>query len=38
VQQLRQQRVRDFLTNLRAVAKITDKRKQVEASSRRQTQ
>ena len=38
LQQLRQQRVRDFLTNLRAVAKITDKRKQVEASSRRQTQ
>jgi peptidyl-prolyl cis-trans isomerase D len=36
--QLRQERVRDFLTNLRAVAKIDDKRKQVEASSRRTTQ
>jgi peptidyl-prolyl cis-trans isomerase D len=36
--QLRQQRVRDFLTNLRAVAKIDDRRKQVEASSRRTTQ
>jgi peptidyl-prolyl cis-trans isomerase D len=38
VQQLRQQRVRDFLTNLRAVAKIDDRRKQVEASARRTTQ
>lgn len=38
LQQLRQQRVRDFLTNLRAVAKINDKRKQVEASTRRSTQ
>jgi peptidyl-prolyl cis-trans isomerase D len=38
LQQLRQQRVREFLTNLRAVAKIDDKRKQVEASSRRTTQ
>jgi hypothetical protein len=37
-QQLRQQRVRDFLTNLRAVAKIDDRRKQVEASARRTTQ
>ena len=35
LQQLRQQRVRDFLTNLRAVAKIDDKRKQIEASARR---
>lgn len=38
LQQLRQQRVRDFLANLRAVAKIDDRRKQVEASSRRATQ
>jgi len=38
LQQLRQQRVRDFLANLRASAKIDDRRKQVEASSRRQTQ
>src|SRR3954469_8639797 len=38
LQQLRQQRVRDFLSNLRAVAKIDDKRKQVEASARRNTQ
>jgi peptidyl-prolyl cis-trans isomerase D len=38
LQQLRQQRVRDFLANLRAVAKIDDRRKQVEASSRRTTQ
>jgi peptidyl-prolyl cis-trans isomerase D len=38
LQQLRQQRVRDFLANLKAVAKIDDKRKQVEASSRRTTQ
>src|SRR3954463_7813281 len=38
LQQLRQQRVREFLTNLRAVAKIDDRRKQVEASSRRTTQ
>ena len=38
LQQLRQQRVRDFLTNLRAVAKIDDKRKQIEASARRTTQ
>jgi peptidyl-prolyl cis-trans isomerase D len=36
--QLRQQRVRVFLTNLRAVAKIDDRRKQVEASSRRTNQ
>jgi len=32
--QLRQQRVQQFLGNLRAVAKIDDRRKQVEASSR----
>jgi len=38
LQQLRQSRVREFLTNLRAVAKVDDKRKQVEASSRRTTQ
>jgi peptidyl-prolyl cis-trans isomerase D len=38
LQQLRQERVRDFLSNLRAVAKIDDKRKQIEASTRRTTQ
>ena len=38
MQQLRQQRVRDFLANLREVAKIDDRRKQVEASTRRSTQ
>jgi len=38
LQQLRQQRVRDFLSNLRAVAKIDDKRKHIEASARRTTQ
>jgi peptidyl-prolyl cis-trans isomerase D len=38
LQQFRQQRVREFLTNLRAVAKVDDKRKQVEASARRTTQ
>ena len=38
MQQLRQQRVREFLTNLRAVAKINDRRKQVEASARRTSQ
>jgi len=38
LQQLRQQRVREFLANLRAVAKIEDKRKQIEASARRTTQ
>ncbi|HJQ53393.1 MAG TPA: peptidyl-prolyl cis-trans isomerase [Gemmatimonadaceae bacterium] len=32
--QLRQQRVQQFLSNLRAVAKIDDRRKQVEASAR----
>jgi len=36
--QLRQQRVREFLTNLRAIAKVDDKRKQIEASARRTTQ
>ncbi|HMI45995.1 MAG TPA: peptidyl-prolyl cis-trans isomerase, partial [Gemmatimonadaceae bacterium] len=36
--QLRQERVRVFLSNLRAVAKIDDKRKQIEASARRTTQ
>lgn len=35
LQQLRQERVRDFLANLRAVAKIDDNRKKIEASSRR---
>ena len=38
VQQLRQQRVREFLNNLKAVAKIDDRRKQVESSARRSTQ
>jgi peptidyl-prolyl cis-trans isomerase D len=38
LQQLRQQRVREFLTNLRSVAKVDDKRKQIEASARRTTQ
>jgi peptidyl-prolyl cis-trans isomerase D len=38
LQQLRQQRVRDFLANLRSVAKIKDRRKQVEASSHATTQ
>ena len=37
LQQLRQQRVREFLANLRTVAKIDDMRKQVEASARRGT-
>jgi hypothetical protein len=35
LQQLRQERVREFLSNLRAVAKIDDRRKSVEASARR---
>ena len=35
LQQQRQQRVREFLSNLRLVAKIDDKRKQIEASARR---
>ena len=38
LQQLRQQRVRDFLTNLRENAKIEDKRKEVEASQRQLAQ
>jgi peptidyl-prolyl cis-trans isomerase D len=38
LQQLRQQRVREFLSNLRSVAKVDDKRKQVESSARRTTQ
>ncbi len=38
LQALRQQRVKEFLANLRAVASLDDKRKQVEASSRRVTQ
>ena len=38
LQQLRQQRVRDFLTNLRDNAKIVDKRKEVEASQRQLAQ
>ncbi|MFL5638585.1 MAG: peptidyl-prolyl cis-trans isomerase, partial [Gemmatimonadaceae bacterium] len=38
LQQLRQRRVQEFLTNLRAVAKIDDRRKQVEASARRTSQ
>src|SRR5947209_20342905 len=37
VQQLKRQRVQEFLANLRAVAKIDDRRKQVEASARRTT-
>jgi peptidyl-prolyl cis-trans isomerase D len=35
LQQLRQERVREFLTNLKAVARIDDRRKSVEASARR---
>lgn len=38
LEQLRQQRVREFLSNLRAVAKVDDKRKQIEASARRSSQ
>jgi peptidyl-prolyl cis-trans isomerase D len=38
MQQLRQAKVREFLANLREVAKIDDKRKQIEASNRRTTQ
>src|SRR6267378_86743 len=37
LQQLRQERVREFLSNLKAVAKIDDRRKSVEASARRST-
>jgi len=36
--QLRRQRVADFLANLKAVAKIDDRRKQIAASTRRTTQ
>ena len=36
--QLRRQRVADFLANLKAVADIKDRRKQIEASTRRTTQ
>lgn len=35
---LRQQRVKEFLANLRAVAKVDDKRKAIEASARRTSQ
>ena len=34
---LRQQRVRDYLAGLRESAKITDKRKDVQAAARRQS-
>jgi peptidyl-prolyl cis-trans isomerase D len=37
LQQLRQERVREYLTNLKAVAKIDDRRKSVQASARRST-
>ena len=37
LQTFRQQRVRDFLVNLKSVAKINDRRKQVEASTRSTT-
>ena len=33
-QQLRQQRVREFLINLREGAKVSDKRKEIEAANR----
>jgi parvulin-like peptidyl-prolyl isomerase len=38
LQTLRRQRVQEFVANLRAVAKIDDRRKQVEASARRTSQ
>jgi peptidyl-prolyl cis-trans isomerase D len=38
VQTLRQQRVRDFLQNLRESAKITDRRKEIEAAQRQAVQ
>jgi len=38
LQQARQQRVREFLTNLRAAADIEDNRREVEASARRANQ
>jgi peptidyl-prolyl cis-trans isomerase D len=37
-QQLRQQRVRDFLQNLRDNAKISDRRKEIESAQRQQVQ
>lgn len=37
-QQMRQQRVRDFLQNLRESAKITDRRKEIESANRQVTQ
>jgi peptidyl-prolyl cis-trans isomerase D len=36
--QIRQQRIREFLTNLRESAKIEDKRKEIEAANRRTSQ
>jgi len=36
--QVRQQRVREFLTNLRANAKIEDRRKEVEVANRQLAQ
>ncbi len=36
--QLRQTRVREFLTNLRESAKVVDRRKQVESANRAATQ
>jgi len=38
LQQARQQRVREFLSNLRATADIEDNRRDVEASARRASQ
>ena len=38
LQQARQQRVREFLANLRATADIEDNRREVEASARRASQ
>jgi peptidyl-prolyl cis-trans isomerase D len=38
LQQLRRARINEFLANLKAVAKIDDRRKQVEASARRTSQ
>ena len=38
LQQFRRQRINEFLANLKAVAKLDDRRKQVEASARRTTQ
>ena len=37
-QQLRQQRVREFLTNLRETAKVTDRRKEIEIANRQAVQ